>query len=65
MDNWSFLSNDEVNTVILDRHFAAEMEALFEKDMENSVRIKLEQWQKRPLLTRFNEWFTHLFIYWL
>jgi cardiolipin synthase len=65
MDNWSFLSDDEVNAVILDHRFAEEMEALFDKDLKNSDRIILSEWQKRPFLAKLNEWFTHLFAYWL
>ncbi len=65
MDYWSFLSNDEVNAVIIDRSFATQMEALFEKDIEQSDRIKLDQWEKRSSSRRFKEWFAHSFTYWL
>jgi cardiolipin synthase len=65
MDYWSFLSDDEVNVVIIDRQFANEMETLFEKDIEQSEQIKLEDWEKRPFFPRLGEWFAHLFVYWL
>jgi cardiolipin synthase len=65
MDNWSFLSDDEVNAVILDRQFAEEMEALFKNDLRDSDQILLSEWRKRPFLNKLNEWFTHLFAYWL
>ena len=65
MDLWSFLRNDEVNAVILSRDFAAEMEAMFEKDIESSHQIHLEQWKKRPLSERTKEWLARLLQYWL
>jgi cardiolipin synthase len=65
MDLWSFLRNDEVNAVVLGRHFAVEMEAMFEKDIANSNQILLEQWEKRSLGDRMKEWFARLLEYWL
>ena len=65
MDYWSFLSNDEVNAVIMDRQFAAEMESLFEKYIGQSDQIKLEDWKKRPFFPRLGESFARLFVYWL
>ena len=65
MDLWSFLRNDEVNAVILGRDFAAEMEAMFEKDVENSHQIRLEEWEERPFSERAKEWFARLLQYWL
>jgi len=65
MDLWSFLRNDEVNAIILGRGFANEMEAMFEKDLENSHQIHLEQWKKRSSSERLREWFSRLLQYWL
>ncbi len=65
MDLWSFLRNDEVNAVILGRDFAAEMGRMFEKDIENSHQIHLDQRQKRPFSDRAKEWLTRLLQYWL
>ena len=65
LDLWSFLRNDEVNAVILSRDFAAEMEAMFGKDIEDSHQIHLEQWKKRPFGERAKEWLTRLLQYWL
>jgi cardiolipin synthase len=65
MDLWSFLRNDEVNAIILGSDFAAEMEAMFEKDMAESNQILLEQWKKRPLPERLKEWLARLLQYWL
>jgi cardiolipin synthase len=65
MDLWSFLRNNEVNAVILGRDFAAEMEAMFDKDVEESNQIQLEQWKKRPFSDRAKEWLARLLQYWL
>jgi cardiolipin synthase len=65
MDYWSFLSNDEINAVVLDGQFAAEMESLFEKDIGQSDQIKLKDWKKRPFFSRLGESFARLFVYWL
>ncbi len=65
MDLWSFLRNDEVNAIILGGDFAAEMEALFEKDIAESNQIRLDQWKKRPFAERMKEWLARLLQYWL
>jgi len=65
MDFWSFSSNDEVNAVILNKEFAEEMEKMFARDLAESHEIRLEEWKKRPLLSRIREWFAHLFAHWL
>jgi cardiolipin synthase A/B len=65
MDLWSFLRNDEVNAVILGREFAAQMEVLFEKDIEDSHQIHLDQWKKRSASERVKEWLARLLQYWL
>jgi cardiolipin synthase A/B len=48
MDFWSFLSDDEVNAVILSREFAIEMEKMFAKDIAESNQITWEEWKKDP-----------------
>lgn len=65
MDFWSFLSNDEVNAVILSREFATEMEKMFVRDLADSRQIQWDEWKKRPLLPRIREWFVNLFVRWL
>ncbi len=65
MDLWSFLRNDEANAIILARDFATEMEAMFEKDIEESNQIHLELWRERPLIERTKEWLARLLQYWL
>jgi cardiolipin synthase len=61
MDLWSFLHNNEVNAVIIGVDFASQMEALFDRDLEQSKEVVLEQWSERPLVPRMTEWFAHLF----
>ncbi|MBT1074709.1 cardiolipin synthase [Geobacter grbiciae] len=65
MDFLSMLSNDEVNAVILSKEFAAEMEKMFAGDLVDSRQIHWDEWQDRPLLLRFREWFVNLFVRWL
>lgn len=65
MDFWSFSSNDEVNAVILNKEFAEEMEKMFAGDLLKSHEIRLEEWEKRPVLNRIKEWFAHQFERWL
>jgi cardiolipin synthase A/B len=65
MDFWSFSTNDEVNAIILNREFATEMEKMFAADLLESVEIRLEEWGKRPLLSRIREWAAHLLSHWL
>ena len=65
MDTWSFVRNDEVNTVILSREFAKQMEDMFAQDLSDSREIRLEEWDTRPLLPRIREWFGYLITHWL
>jgi cardiolipin synthase len=60
LDWRSFLSNDEVNAVILGHDFAAQMQAMFNKDLDASVRIEPQGWANRPLNFKFKEWLAHL-----
>jgi cardiolipin synthase len=65
MDYLSFLSNDEVNAVILDREFAVEMENVFARDLAESNPILWKEWKKRGVVERVKEWVDHLFLRWL
>lgn len=56
LDWRSFLDNDEVNAVVIGREFAAQMQAMFEKDLAASVRITPEAWAKRPFEFKLKEW---------
>lgn len=65
LDWRSFLHNDELNAVVLGRDFAQQMEAMFAKDRAASTRIEPQQWNRRSLLLRLQEWFARLPEYWL
>ncbi len=65
MDLWSFARNDEVNAVILGSEFAAQMEAMFQKDLQNSREITSDAWQRRPFRERVKEWLARRLSYWL
>ncbi|WP_420472709.1 cardiolipin synthase [Noviherbaspirillum sp. ST9] len=65
IDMRSFLHNDEVNAVVLSTEFADRMEALFERDLRESVEITAEQWSQRGLRSRMREWAVRMFEYWL
>lgn len=56
LDWRSFLDNDEVNAVILGREFAAQMQAMFDKDLAASIRIEPAAWANRPLEFKVKEW---------
>lgn len=56
LDWRSFLDNDEINAVILGRDFAAQMEAMFEKDLGASEAIDRESWESRSPIFRIKEW---------
>jgi len=60
LDWRSFLDNDEINAVILGREFAAQMQAMFAKDLEASEAIDAESWERRSLAFRLKEWFARL-----
>lgn len=62
MDFLSLLSNDEVNAVILNKEFAEEMEKMFASDLADSREIQWDEWKKRPLVPRLQEWFVNLFV---
>jgi cardiolipin synthase len=65
MDFMSLLNNDEVNAVILNREFAAEMEKMFASDLADSRQITWDDWKNRPLLPRIREWFVNIFVRWM
>jgi cardiolipin synthase len=54
-DNRSFRLNDEANLNVLDRDFASEQAAIFERDKERCRRITLDQWRRRPLREKIVE----------
>jgi cardiolipin synthase len=57
MDNRSKELNQESVIGILDRGFAEQIEETFERDLERSREIRLEEWRRRPVLQRLYERF--------
>jgi cardiolipin synthase A/B len=55
LDWRSFLLNYEINAVILDRSFGAQMEAMFAEDLAESDPVTLAQWAHRPFVERVKE----------
>ena len=54
-DDRSFRLNDEVNVNIYDEEIAAQMEEMYERDLERSVEIKLGRFKRRSLFARIKE----------
>jgi cardiolipin synthase len=48
----SWVTNRELDVTIHDTAFAAEMEAMFERDLENSTEVVLEEGRVRPIKRR-------------
>ena len=65
LDMRSFLHNDEVNAIVIERDFGQRMENVFKRDERTSRPVTLERWQKRSLWQRFKEFGVKLFGYWL
>jgi cardiolipin synthase len=65
LDMRSFLHNDELNAVVLDVDFAARMEQLFQRDLNESTEITAEQWSRRGAGQRMREWAVRWLEYWL
>lgn len=65
IDSRSFLHNDEINTVVLGRQFAHQMEKMFEDDLAASAVIDPVQWEKRGAGERLRETFARMWAYFL
>ena len=61
MDWRSFVSNDEVNAVILGEDFGDTMTAMFKRDVEVSQHITPQSWAQRSWLQRSKEMLAGLF----
>ena len=57
-DMRSFRYNDENNLNVLDREFARQMNAMFDRDLADSRRVTIAEWRNRPWSERFTEWWT-------
>ena len=65
MDWRSFLHNQELNAVVLGAEFGAQLQAMFDRDLAQSDAITIDQWERRSLEYRLQEWFARLWEYWL
>ena len=65
LDWRSFLHNNEIDAVVLGEEFAAQMQAMFDRDLAQSKRIDLKTWKKRPFSDRLKEWSAGWWEYWL
>ena len=65
LDWRSFLHNLELNAVVLGPDFGSRMRAMFERDLQASTPVTLEQWQARPADARMKEMLGALWEYWL
>jgi cardiolipin synthase A/B len=55
LDWRSFTNNQEINAIVLGQDFGAQMQAMYEKDLESSKQITLEDWRKRSISLRIKE----------
>jgi cardiolipin synthase len=65
IDTRSFLHNNEINAVVLGTEFAAEMRAMFERDLALSKRIEADDWARRGLRDRVLELAARIWSHWL
>lgn len=55
LDWRSFTNNQEINAIVLGQDFGAQMQAMYEKDLESSKQITLEDWRNRSISLRIKE----------
>ena len=65
LDWRSLVSNDELNAVILGADFAAQMNAMFDHDIADSVEITTEKWHGRSFADRLREMYARALAYML
>ena len=65
LDWRSFLHNHELNAVVLGADFAAQLQVLFDADLAGSKQVTLEDWKRRGVTPRFQEFFARMWEYWL
>lgn len=61
LDNQSFTFNYEANIESRRHSFSAELEKHFETDLENCREVKLEDWNRRPVIQKLLEFFAGMF----
>jgi cardiolipin synthase len=65
LDWRSFIYNQEINAVILGPQFGAQMQAMFDRDIDASKEITLDAWKDRPIGDRMKEFGAGLWARWL
>lgn len=55
LDRLSLVGNHELNLEVFHEGLAAQMEAVFERDLENCTELHLEEWLHRPLVQKLGE----------
>lgn len=65
IDPRSFAHNNELNAAVVGRDFARSMEALFQRDLEQTRRLDAATWDERPMSNRVKEFLSSLLSYWL
>lgn len=65
LDWRSLLHNAEANIIALDPEFAAEVETVFWDDVSASREVRLEDWLRRGLWQRTQEWFARRYEFFL
>lgn len=60
-DDRSFKINDEITVGIADPAVAAQLDAIFDEDLEKCREISLEEWRKRGFCVRVRERFFYFF----
>jgi cardiolipin synthase len=59
-DDRSFEINDEVALVVYDEKIGAELEEIFEKDLQHATERHLDDWKNRPALHKMRDFFSFL-----
>ena len=65
LDMRSFVHNEEVNAIVIDRDVGQRMEQVFEKDQKAARPVDLARWEQRSTWQRFKEFWVSLFKYWI
>jgi cardiolipin synthase len=58
LDYRSLAINEEINLVVYDAGFAAQLEKSFQQDLQHSKKLTYESWNSRPLTDKLLELFT-------
>jgi len=58
LDYRSLAINEEINLVVYDAGFAAQLEKTFQDDLRHAKRLTYEAWNSRPLIDKILELFS-------